>query len=286
VLYSPNFQLHCPIVTCVDAAAISAEPSLTLCSIDEFNRWSGPISRDVFAEVAATAQYQALAGRAELDPTVSIRVSVYAVWLERGDVPSQRPDWHIDRVGACRIHGEAEQSDFRDPLKFRSFILVSAFAALSPDVDDLDGPSTEFLLMSFEGKTQEYWGDNNDMHDDINHALQQSTAPTIVKAGNKMIASFCPRTVHRPGVADADGWRFLLRVGLYTALEPCSPYADHMVFYNPAFSTVTGDVRFRRVGTRDSVHVVPRRSVSLETEAGKLAAAEFIHQQSLNTKFR
>lgn len=281
MIYAPDVGIHGNVTSKVDAESLRHEPSLTLCTLPIFSEWAGPISKRIFTEIAATSAFQRLAARARNDVNVSIRISVYVVWLKSGDFPSQRPDWHIDRVGGLTRQGNIELVDLRDPLCFPSFILTSIFQTESSSARDVDSPSTEFLLSSFPGRSGELWADMREMHVDIDEWLAKNPNPTILKPGNRTIASFSPRTVHRPGCASANGWRYLLRLGLYTTQEPCSPYPNHMVFYNPVWNSSTRAMTFRRTGDTTSRSDPDVRSVPLDTERGRIAALRFVESNFL-----
>ncbi len=280
MIYKPDIGLHGLAEVKVDSEALRHEPSLTLCSLPVFAEWAGPVSKQVFAEIAATSAFQRLACRAARDPSVSVRISVYVVWLEAGDFPSHRPDWHIDRIGALHRQGHLELVDLRDPLSFPSFVLSSIFLTESSDALQIDSPSTEFLLATFEGTSPELWADMQAMHLDIDRWLERNPNPRVLKAGDRSVVSFSTRTVHRPGQAVMGGWRYLMRLGLYTTLEPCSPYPDHLVFFNPVWSSLTGAPSFRRVGDTHAVAEPAKRSVSLVTEEGRAAASDFLERNS------
>lgn len=282
ITYSPDVGLHGKVATPVDANSLRAEPSLTLCTIPVFARWAGPISHRVFSELIRTTGFQRIAARAHRDPTLSIRISVYAVWLEAGDFPSQRPDWHIDRIGGYRNASGAELVDLRDATSFPSFLLTSIFLPTTPADSHADSRSSEFLLSTFDGTSGELWADMMEMHLDIDGWLAANPNPPILKAGNRTIVSFSPRTVHRPGCASTSGWSYMLRLGLYTATEPCSPYPDHLVFFNPVWNESSRTTVFRRVGSTDSANVPPVRSVPLAVDWGEEAAIQFLSDQSLH----
>jgi hypothetical protein len=282
IIYSPDVGVHGHVTTVVDWPALSREPSLTLCSLPEFQRWGGPVSHRIFREMAATSAFERLAARARSDNTVGIRISAYVVWLEPGDYPSHRPDWHIDRVGGLKKEAGIEVVDLRDPLSFPSFILTSIFQTPSDMAGDMDSPSSEFLLASFSGQSGETWADMRDMHSDIDGWLERNPVPSVMKAGDRTIISFSPRTVHRPGCSRAAGWRYLMRLGLYTTTEPCSPYPNHMVFYNPVWNKFAGKTIFRRVGETVSSPEPGVRSVSLDTDQGVAEAYRFVRSNSLN----
>jgi len=180
-----------------------------------------------------------------------------------------------------RREGDVELADFRDPLGFPSFILSSIFETESKKPEDKDSPSTEFLVTTIHGKCRESWADMREMHNDIDSALARNPGIAIRKAGNRTIASFSPRTVHRPGRATAQGWRYLMRLGLYATDEPCSPYIDHMVFHNPVWNADTNLVLFRRVGHSHSTEQPQIRSVPLNAKDGQKAAAKFVEENSL-----
>lgn len=283
MIYRADFGFHGRLMAPVAEDALRQEPSLTLCTVDMFAQWSGPFSRRVFAEIAGTAAFHRIAARAQADSTVSIRISVYVVWLEPLEFPSHRPDWHIDRIGGLHQDGAIERVDLRDPLEFSSFVLSSVFLTESEREDDRGSPSTEFLLATFPGQSPELWADMREMHNDIDTALSENPEFPIVKAGNRTIASFSPRTVHRPGQATVPGWRYLMRLGLYTTEEACSPYPDHFVFYNPVWSAATRSTSFRRAGDREARSTPTVRSVSLRTRDGRIAAARFADENSLLT---
>jgi hypothetical protein len=282
MLYRPDIGIHGRLSFSPQMSELEREPSLTLCALDHFGFWGGPLSQRAFREIAETSAFQRIAARADSDHKVSIRVSSYTVWLDASEVPSARPDWHIDRVGALWRHGNSELVDLRDPFGFPSYILVSCFVTPYEDYTaGLDQVSTEFLLDSFLGSSPDLWADMNDMHRDIDTAVSRGPNLLLVKAGDRMIVSFSPRTVHRPGHSAVGGWRYLLRVGLYTGEEDCSPYSDHFVFYNPAWDMNTQSVKFRRVGNMNPSGELARRSVSLLQNEGLMLAKEFVEQNNL-----
>jgi len=286
MIYRADFGFHGHMTSLVEEDALRREPSLTLCTVDTFAEWSGPFSKRVFTEIAGTSAFQRIAARAAADPTVSIRTSVYVTWLEPQDFPSHRPDWHIDRIGSLHYDGGIERVDLRDPLGFSSFVLSSLFLTSSDREEDRSSPSTEFLVATFQGKSPEVWADMRAMHDDIDWAIAENPHIPVVKAGNRTIASFSPRTVHRPGMATVSGWRYLMRLGLYTTEEACSPYPDHFVFYNPVWSAATSLTSFRRAGDRETVDTPAVRSVSLMTRGGRISAAKFADENALHAGVR
>lgn len=283
ITYQPDVSLHGRVRTAVDDVVLRAEPSLTLCTIPTFAQWAGPVSRRVFSELARTSAFERIAARAVRDATLSVRVSVYVVWLEAGEFPSHRADWHIDRIGGLRSRDGVELVDLRDPVAFPSFLLTTIFLpAASASDAHLDSRSTEFLLSTFPGSSGELWADMREMHVDIDRWLADHPHPPVLKAGDRMIAGFSPRTVHRPGQAAVPGWSYLMRLGLYTATEPCSPYPDHFVFYNPVFSGPAGKMFFRRVGATELAPEPATRSVPLTTTDGMRAAHEFMRAHALS----
>lgn len=281
ITYSSDIGLHGNITTRVGPADLQFEPSLTLCSPDVFDAWAGPVSHDVLSQVALTTGFQRIAARALVDPTVSVRISVYSVWLEPGEFPSIRPDWHIDRIGGLRKKLGIEYVDLTDNLRFASFLLTSIFLPDRDEPESIDSRSTEFLLARFEGESGVLWADMREMHNDIDSWLARAGLPRVLKAGDRAIVTFSPRTVHRAGRASVAGWSYLFRLGLYTSLEPCSPYADHMVFYNPAWHEPTGQVRFRKCGSTVHGPEPSVRSVPLISERGARDAAVFVASNRL-----
>lgn len=280
--YEPDIGFHGNISVDLSKSAIQFEPSLTLCEISNFGYWGGLVSHQIFKQLALSSAFQRLAARAESDPNVSIRISTYTVWLEAGEVPSARPDWHIDRVGALRRKGVEELVDLRDPFKFPSYILTSFFIPADNNAPgSIDDVSTEFLLSSFSGSSPELWANMDHMHLDIDTAFSKGGNLRSIKAGNSMLVSFSPRTVHRPGQTTMPGWRYLMRVGLYTTLEPCSPYRDHFVFFNPAWSNVHNHVSYRKVGCKNSLAEPTRRSVPLIEAEGRNRANSFVEENDL-----
>ena len=73
-----------------------------------------------------------------------------------------------------------------------------------------------------------------------------------------------------------------MRLGLYTATEPCSPYPDHMVFFNPVWNEQTRATVFRRVGSTTAETEPKVRSVALTLAHGERAARDFVREASLN----
>lgn len=281
--YAPDIGFHGAVSLDVREPHVQREPSLTLCDLTNFGYWSGFLSNNVFRQLVLTSAFQRLAARAESDSGVSIRVSTYTVWLEAGEVPSARPDWHIDRVGALRRDGAEELVDLRDPFKFPSYILTSVFVPEDPHaVGFADEVSTEFLLSPISGTSPEYWANMNHMHQDIDTAFAKNSSLRTIRAGDRMLMSFSPRTVHRPGQTSVPGWRYLMRVGLYTTLEPCSPYLDHFVFFNPAWHSVSGDVKYRTVGCKSSLQEPAKRSVSLLRSEERRQAMKFVEESALS----
>ena len=282
ITYCPDVGIHGLIETSVDQRSLQAEPSLTLCSPSVFAKWAGPISRSIFSELAGSTGFERIAARADRDSTLSIRISVYVVWLEEGDFPSHRPDWHIDRVGGLRKKESIELVDLRDTTEFPSFLLTSIFLPSVENGAHLDSRSSEFLLAKFRGQSSLLWADMREMHIDIDSWLAANPNPSVLKVGNRTIASFSPRTVHRPGRAATSGWSYLMRLGLYTATEPCSPYPDHMVFFNPVWNEQTRATVFRRVGSTTAETEPKVRSVALTLAHGERAARDFVREASLN----
>jgi hypothetical protein len=115
------------------------------------------------------------------------------------------------------------------------------------------------------------------MTEDIDDAFRRNSGLRTIKVGDKMIVSFSPRTAHRPGKAIVSGWRFFLRIGLYTSGDRCSPYPSHYVFFNPAFDLKRNVVVFRMAGRKEETALFNTRSVSL-----KDAAEEALSFASLN----
>jgi hypothetical protein len=281
ITYSPDIGVHGHLTTSAGSDTLQFEPSLTLCTPDIFNMWAGPVSQSIFAELVATTAFQRIAARADSDTSMSIRISVYSVWLEAGEFPSYRPDWHIDRIGGLRKNEGIEYVDLRDTANFPSFLLASVFVPSQGHEAVIHSRSTEFMLASFGGKSGLVWADMREMHRDIDSWLATSEPPPVYKAGNRTIVSFSSRTVHRPGQADVSGWSYLLRLGLYTTLEPCSPYTDHFVFYNPVWHAPTQQARFRRCGSMETGPEPAVRSVPLASKQGAADAASFVAEYGI-----
>ena len=262
--YQPDIGFHGSIKTEIEINDLVKEPSLTLCDLQNFGYWGGAVSHKIFREITKISAFKRIITRTHVDPEVSIRISTYTVWLDAGQVPSSRQDWHIDRVGTLHQIGVDEIVDLRDPFQFPSFMLVTAFIPEKKlDSDSLNQTSTEFLLSTISGSLPAFGIDNSKMHQEIDEALKLVDELDTVYSGNRMIVSFSPRTIHRPGKAIFPGWRYMLRIGLYTTKEKCSPYADHFINFNPVWDSFSNSVKFRKVGRKETYATPNKRSIDL-----------------------
>jgi len=281
MLYRPDIGFHGTIESQIGENELCNEPALTLCDPVRFGYWGGNIAHRVFEEISKTSAFSRIAILAKNNSDATIRFTTHTLWLEDSQVPSARRDWHLDRVGPLLFKGNTELADLRDPFGFPSYILVSVFFPFANGSRSVrDCVSTEFVLDTFEGSSGDYLVDPRIMTKDIDNVFRTNPFLRTMKVGDRMIVSFSPRSAHRPGKAVVSGWRFFLRIGLYTHGEECSPYPNHYVFYNPSLDLKKNSVVFRKIGQKESISDCTRRSISLINFPDE--ALEFSEKHSLS----
>lgn len=231
---------------------LQVEPSLTLCSPEVFARFGGRAAAEALRFMLATGALDEAIMTVRESPGLDIRISTYTLWLDTGQVPSSRYDWHIDRIGAISGSGTDERYDAADYTGRRSFAVLSHFvpdSALAGRAG-LDVASTEFVVDPGAIFLPGRWLSTSEVQERITSSL--SGGYNAVHAGNGVGAAFSARAVHRPGYAPRPGWRFMIRVGAYLADPPCSPYIDHIPRYNPFCHRTAAGSRLRAVGGKDT----------------------------------
>lgn len=268
-IYKPDYIIHQSVQISLSEEVMASEPSFTLCSLEYFNKWAGYISRTVFKEVQDTVSFQRIISKVNSDPSFTLRISTYTLWLDESQAPSAMPYWHIDRVGACKIENNEEFLDLTDPMHFPSFIVVSMFFPDEKSTADLRCPvSTEFITESIERQAPNGWSPSALMHSDIKKAFENNPNLKTEHVGDKRIVAFSPSTIHRAGTTISSGWRYLFRLGLYANAGKCSLYEDHFVLHNALFDRKTNRVVFREVGTKKESYFEPQpRSIPISTKS-------------------
>jgi hypothetical protein len=229
---------------------VEEEPSLTLCSTASFFRAAGPLGRAVGHAIERSSPFLSLIQvRAS---GWSIRWTSQLLWVDAGEVPAARHEWHIDRVGPGWNTPAGEVADFTDNAAASDdHVAFGAVSYFWPD-DDGEGPvslATEFLLEPLMVPVERLVDDPRTLGDAVSGcagALQGSDR--IATHGSDALVWFSARTLHRPPVADCSGWRFFLRVGLYR--EPYSRYADHRLCCHRLYDARAQQPLFRPVGTQ------------------------------------
>lgn len=277
--YIPDIAIHSPLEIFPTDEMCQKEPSLSLCDLKHFGTWHGPISAAVFEHMARTSSFQRICARGKIDPSAEIRVSTRTVWLEAGETP-ERPEWHIDRVGSYKQEGDIDMCDYAELFSFPSFLIASfLLPTKSGKSYSLDEASTEFFLTPFEGNCNDSWSEMKRMYDDVESGVSIGTGNRTLRSGDKSLVAYSERTVHRAGIAPVSGWRYMMRLGLFSTKSPRSPNEDQFVFRNSIWDGQRSFLRSAgRTNLNDNVSV---RSVSLTQESGSQLARQFICDQDL-----
>ncbi|SNR73808.1 hypothetical protein [Actinomadura mexicana] len=244
------------------------EPSLTLCSLDAFARYAGPVGAAALDALLTLGALDEIIDSVRADRGLVIRITVAALWLDRGQVPGARPDWHIDRAGAITGAGARERYDTSDLTRRRSFALVSLFSPEEPAPPGAPDASTEFAVAPGGLPLPGGWARSRDVAEHIRTWL--SAGRSCAPCGDGRAVSFGARAVHRPGAAPVPGWRILVRAGAYQSDPPMSPYEERIPACNPFCRRTGPGFWLRPVGTRE--RATPMRSWSVR--AGDDAAVE------------
>ena len=283
--YKPDYVLHGEVEICLTEELMQREPSLTLCSLNYFERWAGGISHAVLHAVKNTSSFHRIAQYAASDSSFTLRVSTYTIWLDELQTPTACPFWHVDRLGDCKIENNQEYLDLADPLGFPSFMIVSMFLPDRVVTNKLvDAVSTELIIEPIEREAPFGWSLSALMHSDIERAFAKNPNLKTINIGNKRIAALSPNTIHRAGTTEVPGWRYLFRLGLYSNKTRCSLYEDHFVFHNALFDKASNQVAFREIGQKHAIYVEPRqRSMPLSSISD--SAANICFKKKLNILF-
>ncbi len=279
--YTGELTLHGSVRQRFSGEQCRREPSVSLLEMKQAGLWLGPISRAVLEEIAATSSFQRICARAETDEKVALRVTTRTVWLERGEVP-ERPGWHIDRVGGFELRDGEEYCDYSRVFEFPSFILVSFLSPRLPsDANLLGETSTEFVVTPLKGDCRESWSPMSRMYRDVQSALSKAEGARTLRAGDAGIVAYSERTVHRAGIARVAGWRFLLRVGLFSITGCRSPFEDHFVLWNGLWNEKLQSAYLRRVGAKTTRSECEQRSLSLRNGQGVADAGAYAKEWGL-----
>ncbi|MGI8336664.1 hypothetical protein ACRYCC_42540 [Actinomadura scrupuli] len=232
---------------------------MSLCSLEVFRRYGGAVASMALEALLRLGALDEILLAVRSGTGLALRISTYSIWLEAGQVPSSRSDWHIDRTGGIRGAGADERYDASDTTRRRSFALTCLFAPDGDgrDRDTLDTASTEFVTRPSAIDLPDGWTTTGQVGRRIE--AWRSAGCHSEPCGNASAVSFSARAVHRPGLARVAGWRFLLRVGAYETST--SPYQDHVTVCNPFCTRSEPGFLLRPVGGKDPV--APRSRWSL-----------------------
>ncbi|WP_149257700.1 hypothetical protein [Actinomadura sp. K4S16] len=257
------FRIHGRVEP-ASVGSLAHEPSLTLCSLEAFARYAGPVGASALDALLTLGALDGIIESVQADHGLVIRITVAALWLDRGQVPGARPDWHIDRAGAIAGTGALERYDTSDLTHRRSFALVSLFSPeapaphRAPDAHTSEA-STEFAMAPGGLPLPGGWARSRDVAEHIRTWI--SAGRPCTPCGDGRAVSFGARAVHRPGAAPMPGWRILVRAGAYQSDPPTSPYEERIPAYNPFCRRTDPGFWLRPVGTKE--RATPMRSWSV-----------------------
>lgn len=286
VLYRSDVAVTAGPSLDIPISRLEVEPSLTLCDLSEFDAWGGSLGHEMFKSLAQITPFQFMSIRSLNDKTLEMRVTTHAVHLKAGQTPSSRREWHLDRIGGCENRDGVEVVDLTDSTEFPTFLCYSAFLPDQTETasqPDLDAISTQFLVAHFPGESEVQWDDAKQMSRDIDDFYSRHAKSIVVSAGDQNVAAFGPRTAHRTGVTTVPGWRFFIRVGLYSSGRNCSPYSDHLTRSNVVYDLAREQVLLVPAGTTEQTIAASQNGRSIDLKSGSIMALEHLIKSGLET---
>lgn len=259
------------------------EPSLSNCDLATFLEVCGPVASSIFAEIRETDVYRKMEGYSRSRCDMTMRVTVRAMYVARGEIPHPARSWHVDRSGGF-YEDPLSLMDFRKKLRFPSFIATSIFLRDENNgAGQQDGaPRTEFLNQCLTIPLNSLICTCAAFNGAVDRGLSRVEPKAIRKARDREMMAFNCHTLHRPGVAEQSGWRLFFRAGL-TARENYSLYINHIYEYH-CLANRSGAEIFRRVGTKESAPIGRKRSYSWQTERSE--CLRVIHQNNLRCGYQ
>ena len=205
----------------IDQAVVTREPTMTLCDLRVFRGHAGTAAATTLQARLELGALDSTIAAIQRDRRLTMRISVYVLWLATDQVPSSRYDWHIDRIGGIEGHGTAERYDAADYTGCRSFAVVSVFLpAFDAGGRAVDAASTEFIRSPSPIRLPNRWMYTEEVDTHIKALL--AGGHQSAHCGDRVATSFSARAVHRPGFAPGPGWRFFMRIGAYLS-NPARP---------------------------------------------------------------
>jgi hypothetical protein len=234
------------------------EPSLTLCDRNHFFAAAGDLSRSIAQAVEATTTYAELADSAPA--AWQIRWTSTFLWVDAGQVPAARHEWHVDRLGPGWTDRGRELADYSFNFALepsRPFLGTVAYAW--PDSEGLTSAiTTEFLDERHTVTAPGFPENPRCFSEAVTRAIGVTAGPRRVISHEPGELSWIgPRTLHRAPLFHQSAWRLFVRVGLYR--EPHSPFVDHRLLCHRMYEPATGRTIFRPVGTQESLANWDRR---------------------------
>jgi hypothetical protein len=221
-------RFHSPIDLDIRIDDLKREPALTLATAEAFSFVAPPVGLSAVIALLEGGVLDEVLSCIRKDPSLTLRITSYAVFLYAGELSSSRLDWHVDRIGAIRFEDGEEYWDGTDYSQARSFVSFAAFLPRGVESTRCSehGVGTEFVTDPRKLELENGWQKNSFVQLLIRNALAGGFSTTTT--ADRQPAGFGARHIHRPGRAEVDGTRLFLRIGAYRNTEPCSLYQDHL----------------------------------------------------------
>lgn len=225
----PHFLELRPLDVGATAAALVCEPSLSMCSPGLFEQHAGSVAKRTLGLLRACGALEEQEAFVERQPEFELRITARTLWIEPGEVPHPRREWHLDRHGSiAKADGDPRrlQAEFALEPSIPGFISLTSFG--TDEGREAEGaPLTEFLPVAVELDLDDPYCSAEVLSRAAQRALAGlGSLPEIRRVEPGHPVQFNGHVLHRPGIASAAGWRQFFRIGVYKK-RALSPFRNH-----------------------------------------------------------